>query len=151
MIIEACSVDRILSAPEFPGLVEEYARESANDGLPPPQVKIAMYRMYADAGILHVFTAQHGGEIVGFITVVATINPHYGVPLAVSESFFVSASHRKGGTWRKLLQAAEWRARLLGAAGLYVSAPVESALADVLPMVGYRATNIAYFKRLCDA
>lgn len=151
MKIEQRTVAAIIEAPEFPALIEEYARESANDGLPPPQARIAMYAACEAAGFLHVFTAEQAGTLVGFITVAAPMNLHYGVPLAVAESFFVSAAHRKGGTWLKLLQAAEQRARLVGSPGLYVSAPVKSALAEVLPMTGYRQTNAVFFKSLAHA
>ncbi len=149
--IEQRSVSFITGAPEFPALIAEYARESANSGLPPPEARIAIYLAYEAAGILHAFTAEQDGEIVGFIAITAPVNPHYGLPLAVSESFFVSAAHRKGGTWRKLLQAGEQRARLLGSPGLYVAAPAGSPLADALPMTGYRESNVVFFKGLHDA
>lgn len=148
--IEQRTVDGIVGAPEFPELIEEYARESAIDGMPPPQAKIEMYRTYETLGILHAFVAIDGGALVGFITVTAPILPHYSMPVAVAESFFVGALHRKGGAGLKLLEMAETRARLLGSPGLLVSAPMDGRLFEVLPRRGYRATSQIFFKRLYD-
>lgn len=151
MIVRQNSVEGIVSAPEFPELIDEYAREAANNELLPPQVKLEIYRAYENVGILHAFTAEQAGALIGFITLVVTTNPHYSIPVAVSESFFVTAPSRKSGAGLRLLEAAEGRARLLGSPGLYVSTPVDGQLETVLPRRGYRPSNTVYFKRLLHA
>lgn len=151
MIIRQCMIERILSGPEFPELIEEYARESAIDGMPAPKVKFDQYRTYEEMGVLHSFIAEQAGAMVGFITVIAPVLPHYSMPVAVAESFFVAAAHRKGGAGLKLLEMAEERARLLGSPGLLVCTPVEGRLSEVLPRRGYRPTNVVFFKRLLDS
>lgn len=149
--IQQRTVADIVDAPEFPALIEEYAAESAIPGLPPPRAKIETYRTYEAMGIFHAFTAEQAGALIGFITVVAPPMPHYSMPIAVSESFFVAAAHRKGGAGLRLLEMAEGRARMLGAPGLLVSAPFEGRLFEVLPRRGYVETSRIFFKRLYDA
>lgn len=129
-------------------MAAEYAAESAIDGLPPPAVKMETYRQLERARVLHAFSARLDGALVGFITVLAPILPHYGVPVAVSESFFVAKAHRRTGAGLKLLRAAENKARALGSPGLLVSAPFEGTLFKVLPRVGYGETNRVFFKKV---
>ena len=102
-------------------------------------------------GVIHAFAALKDGELVGFITVLATPLPHYGIPVAVSESFFVAAEHRKGGAGLRLLSAAEKKAKELGSPGLLVCAPFDGRLFEVLPRCGYRETNRVFFKGFFDA
>jgi GNAT superfamily N-acetyltransferase len=78
--------------------------------------------------------------------VLKPVIPHYGVAIAVTESFFVGKEYRKSGAGLKLLRAAEAHAE--GAPGLLVSAPVGGTLAEVLPHLGYRETNRVFFKEL---
>jgi GNAT superfamily N-acetyltransferase len=108
--IHKVGLSDLLDARDFPALIEEYARESALKDLPPPRVKIESYRAFEWSGALHVFVAAKGGQLVGFITVLAPVLPHYSVPIAVSESFFVAAAHRTGGFGLRLLAAAEEQA-----------------------------------------
>lgn len=144
------TVGEISAAPEFPALAAEYAAESAIDGLPPPAAKMATYRQLESAGALHAFAARLDEALVGFITVLAPVLPHYGVPVAVSESFFVARAHRGSGAGLRLLRAAEGKARALGSPGLLVSAPFEGTLFNVLPRVGYVETNRVFFKKVTD-
>jgi GNAT superfamily N-acetyltransferase len=72
--------------------------------------------------------------------------PHYSVRIAVGESFFVSAEHRKTGAGLKLLKAAEDYAKEINSSGLLISAPLGGNLAEILPHVGYVETNRVFFK-----
>lgn len=149
--IQRASVDAIMTAPEFPALIAEYARECSTAGLPTPNAKMATYRAIERTGTLHAFAAIESGSLVGFIVVLAPILPHYGVTVAVCESFFVAADHRRGGVGLKLLARAEALTREIGSPGLLVSAPVGSRLAELLPRCGYRETNRVFFKEVTDA
>lgn len=149
--VVASDVLSIMQAPEFPALIEEYAREAAVVGLPSPKAKIEHYQALEMSGAIHAFAAVKHGELVGFISVLAPVLPHYGVPVAVSESFFVAAAHRKGGAGLRLLAAAERKAKDLGSPGLLVCAPFEGRLFELLPRCGYRETNRVYFKGFFDA
>lgn len=138
----------LLDAREFPTLIEEYAHESAIEGFPPPAAKIESYRAFEFSGALHVFAASSGGALTGFISLLAPVLPHYGVPVAVSESFFVAQAHRKTGAGLKLLRAAEDEARAIGSPGLLVCAPFGGRLCEILPRRGYVETNRVFFKKV---
>ena len=123
LTVARSSIAAIAGAAEFAALAAEYAAEAAIDGLPPPAAKMETYRQLEAVGVLRAFSARLDGYLVGFITVLTPVLPHYGVPIAVSESFFVAATHRRTGAGLRLLQAAEDEARALGSPGLLVSAP----------------------------
>ena len=152
MKVERSSVAAIVGAPEFPALAAEYAAECAIAGLPPPTAKMKTYRQLEAAGMLQIFAAfDDAGGLIGLITVLAPVLPHYSVPVAVSESFFVARAHRRTGAGLALLRAAEDLARELGSPGLLVSAPFEGDLFRVLPRRGYAETNRVFFKKVSDA
>jgi GNAT superfamily N-acetyltransferase len=146
--IQDSTIAALEAADNLPALLAEYADEAAIDGLPAPASRIETYRHLEQVGALHTISAVRDGRLVGFITLVAPVMPHYSVPLAVSESFFVARADRCGGAGLKLLRAAEDKARALGSPGLLVSAPYRGDLFRVLPRVGYRETNRAFFKKV---
>lgn len=146
--VQKVGIADILGAREFPALMEEYAAESAVEGLPPPQAKMENYGPLEWTGGLHSFAAALGGRLIGFITVLAPRLPHYNTAIAVAESFFVAAAHRKGGAGLRLLAAAEEQARAVGSPVLVVCAPYEGRLFEVLPRRGYVETNRVFTKKL---
>lgn len=143
--IHRASVAEVMGAVEFPTLIEEYARESAIEGLPPPLAKLESYQSLEFTGAIHIFAAVQDGGLVGFITVAIPPSLHFSVPLAVTESFYVAPAHR-GQTGLRLLVAAERLAKERGSPGLLVSAPLKGRLCELLPKVGYRPTNVTFFK-----
>jgi GNAT superfamily N-acetyltransferase len=150
MNVQASSVSEIEAASNFDELLAEYANEATIARIPAPTPRMETYRHLESAGMLHVFSALSDGQLVGFITVLAPVLPHYGVAVAVSESFFVARAHRKTGAGLKLLSEAEAKAASLGSPGLLVSAPFGGDLFHVLPRVGYAETNRIFFKRVGD-
>jgi GNAT superfamily N-acetyltransferase len=146
--VQKVAIADILGAREFPALMDEYAAESSIEGLPPPQAKMENYGPLEWNGMLHSFAAALDGRMVGFITVLAPRLPHYNAVVAVAESFFVTAPHRKSGAGLRLLAAAEDQARDLGSPGLLVCTPIAGRLFEVLPRRGYAETNRVFFKRL---
>lgn len=148
VVIQAVPVAEIERAPNFPVLAAEYAAELLIDGMPPPSAKWAAYRQLEAQGLLHVLRATVGGTLVGFISVLASTLPRYGVPIACSESFFVTKTHRKTGAGLRLLRAAEDKAREAGSPLLLVSAPANGALAKVLPRAGYVETNRVFARKV---
>lgn len=143
--VRPCSVADVLGASTIGQIAEEYA-ESSIKGLPTPMAKMDMYQHLEASGALSVFGAFVDGALVGFISVLCTVMPHYSVSLAVCESFFVLKSFRKTGAGLRLLNLAEERARSIGAPGLLISAPYGGILAGVLPRVGYAPSNTVFFK-----
>lgn len=146
LVVAPCPVEEIMAAREFPALVEEYAAESAVAGLPPPDAKMDTYAHLEMVGLLHSFSAMVGSNLVGFIGILTPVLPHYGITFAVGESFFVASAHRKSGAGLRLLRAAESMAWDLGSPGLFMSAPVNGILAELLPKCGYAETNRTFLK-----
>lgn len=151
MNVQRSSIPELEASPMFADLLAEYAAESAIDGMPAPSARMDIYRHLETKGALHVISGTVEGELAGFITVLAPVMPHYGVPLATSESFFVTKRHRNSLGGLKLLTAAEDKARDLGSPGLLVSAPYGGKLFEVLPRCGYVETNRAFFKKVGNA
>lgn len=147
--VREVGVDDILGAPAFPALIEEYAAESKIDGMPHPRIKLETYRQYESSGMLHCFAADVDLDLVGFITVIAPVLPHYSVPVAVVESFFLAARYRASFLGLRLLATAEKRAAEVGSPGLLVCAPFGGKLFELLPKCGYVETNRVFFKPSC--
>lgn len=146
--ITPTTVAFILEAPEFPALLEEYAGESRNIGMPPPMPYLDRYPQLEAMGMLHPIAATLDDELIGFITVLVSVLPHYGFSVAVSESYFVAKAHRHTMAGLKLLVAAEEQTQARHSCGLYVSARIGSGLDKVLERAGYEGTNKVYYKRM---
>lgn len=142
------SLAEIEASPEIHALLDEYAAESANDEIGPACPQVEIYRAMEAAGLFRAFAARVDGQLVGFMFLLLPVLPHFGKLVGVSESYFVSAEHRKTGAGLQLLHAAEAVAREAGAAGMLVSAPTGGILERVMPGVGYRETNRVFFKGL---
>jgi len=152
LTVEPATITDLWASPGWDGLLEQYAAESAIDGMPHPTTKMEIYAAMEKAGILFTFDARVDGRLVGFIMVLAVNLPHYcHVTSAVTESFFVAPEDRGTGAGLRLLKAGEDKAREVGAPGLLVSAPYGGALAEVLPRRGYQETNRVFFKRVTHA
>lgn len=151
MIVARSSVAEIEAAPEFGALSAEYAAESQIEGMPSANPQWDAYRTLEGMGLLHVFSAVIEGELVGFISIIVSVLPRYGVPIVVSESYFVARKHRATLAGLKLLKVAEDEVRALGANVMLVSAPNDGTLAKLLPRLGYRPTSTIFFKRMADA
>ena len=147
--IARASVFDVMGAPEFPALIDEYGRECSIEGLPSPLAKLESYRAFDATGFLHVFAAVRERALVGFITVLAPPMPHYSAPVAVCESYFVTAGHR-GQIGLQLLLAAEKQALASKSTVLQICAPLGGRLCGLLecPKLGYRATNVIFTKEL---
>ena len=148
--IKKITVAELDGSPEFAGLQAEYIEEVKIDGMPPAKAQKTIYENLERAGVFNIFGAYLGDLLVGFVTVLVTVLPHFGVVMAVTESLFVGKDYRKTGAGLQLLKTAERHALVVGSPCLLVSAPVGGALADVLPYVGYTEKNRVFFRKLSD-
>ena len=146
LIVRHCTISEMEAAPNIMELLEEYAAESSISGLPHPSAKVDMYKHLEIMGEIYPIGAFLGDMLIGFITVLAPVLPHYSARVAVAESFFVSKEYRSSGAGLKLLHAAQNRTKEANACGLLVSAPLGGDLAEVLPHVGYTETNRVFFR-----
>lgn len=139
----------LIADADFTALRDEYAAECSLHGLPDPQEKLAMYQALDASGSFRAFGAYVDGCLVGFVTIIAPVLPHYGVAVAVAESLFVAFAHRKTGAGLALIRRAEDEARSMGSPAILFSSPSGGRLATLLPRIGYRETNRAYMKGFC--
>lgn len=146
--IRKVTIEQHFAEPNIAELWELYAEESKIKGLPPHNPQRQMYEAMENMGILHIWGAYDDGKLVGFVVLLVNIVPHYSVAMSTLESFFVHRYYRKGGTGSKLLQAAEAKAKELGAFCMLVSAPTGGRLEKAMPMFGYRHTNTTFMKEL---
>ncbi|WP_369952279.1 GNAT family N-acetyltransferase [Ralstonia syzygii] len=146
--VRPCTVADVESAPNMALLLAEYGAESAIPELGPVNPQFPLYKALEANGSVRMLGAFHDGELVGFMAVLVSVLPHFGVVVGTSESYFVASHDRKSGAGLDLLHAAEDMAREMGAIGFFVSTPVGSRLERVMPGVGYRDTNRVFFKAL---
>ena len=148
MIIRKVAVEDLQREPNLAALLSGYADEAKIADLPEHRPNWVSYANMERLGILHIFAAYAASELVGFISILSTVVPHYAERVASTESFYVHPDHRKGGTGRKLIAAAEECAKGTGAVALFVSAPHRGRLESVLPSFGFKRTNTVFFRSL---
>lgn len=147
--VRKATVQELAFAPNLQAMLDAYAEEAKNKDLPPHKPNLPLYEQMEKVGLLHVFAAYSDRHLVGFLMLLVTVMPHYSTLMASTESFFVDGDFRKGGTAKKLLEAAETFAKGEGIDAFFVSAPVNGRLAQALPMLGpYRETNRVFFRSL---
>lgn len=144
--IRPCTIAEIEQSPNITEMLSKYADESAIEGMPRPVAQMEMYKAMESSGGLYPIGAFSGDLLIGFITIISTVLPHYGARISITESYFVPEEYRNIGAGLKLLSAAEQYARDTDSAGLLISAPNNGALSKVLPKRGYRNTNSIFFK-----
>lgn len=146
LTLRLCTADDIISNPNFEALGKEYAAESANKRLPMPTPDLGMYQGLIQHKDLHVIGAFDDANLIGIMTILYAMLPHFGIPVAMSESFFVVKEARKHGVGQKLWDAGELYAESLGSPGFYMSAPFGSRLARGAQRKGYFPTNLTLYK-----
>ena len=147
LVLRPGSWHELEAHPDFPRLVEEYAAESAVDGMPVPQVDAVEYRAREATGAQATFLAFYGEQLIGFLIAFTQKLRHYGVQALVVDAFFVTPDLRSTGAGLRLLRAAEKLADAAHCCGTIAIAPLEGSLVEVLPRVGYAETNRVFFKK----
>lgn len=146
--IKACPLADIIGDAGFIDLHRDYAKECAIAGLPPPDEKLAAYGAIAQSSLFTVYGAFIEDRLIGFMAVLTPVIPHYGIAIAIAESLFVGAAFRSSRAGLALIRTAERHAQDAGSPGLLLSAPSGGRLARLLPLIGYRETNRAFFKEM---
>lgn len=146
IMVRRTTISEIESNENFSALFMEYADECAIHGLPAPTEKMAAYHLIEKSGIFQAYGAFLGDILIGFMAVLTPVVPHYGVGITVTESLFVGKEYRKMGAGLKLLKKAHNHASAAKSPGLFISAPTGGTLEKILPRLGFRETNKAFFK-----
>ena len=147
-ITKKCTIANLEAEPNFVDLVAEYAAECSIDGLPTPSGKLDLYKSIEGAGMMFAYSAHVESVLVGFAVVIVTVNPHYGITLATTETLFVKNEKRNTGAGLKLIKCAECCAVDHGSPGLFIIAPVGGILAEVLERRDYQETNRVFYRNL---
>lgn len=149
-VIRPITVAEAFDSPMFVALCDEYRDEALRN----PDLLGALpdregYARMIDAGLMRPLGVFIDDELVGLCAVLITPVLHFGGKvLASTETLFVASAHRAGGVGRMLIRAAETEAIDAGADGLYVTAPCGGRLENLLPLVGYKATNTVFYRGL---
>lgn len=152
VIVRKCTVAELMAEPNFSELLDRYADELTLDGLPRPCAKIEMYKQLEALGKIHFFAAYFDKLLIGIINVLMSENPHYGISIAVTESYFVLREHRKTGAGILLRREAELDAKRSGSPGIFISSPTGGSLALSLEANrDYKETGRTFFKRFENA
>ena len=145
--ITKTNASEILSS-EYFELIKEYSAESSINGMPSINAKLALYQQIEQSGTLCSYGAYLNSKLIGFVTILTTIVPHYGAKVSTIESIFVGKQHRKAGAGALLRRKAAEHAKNQGAIGILTCAPVGSDYAKLLSKAksGYRHTNEVFFR-----
>ena len=131
-LVKKCTIADLEAEPNFVELVAEYAAECSIEGLPEPRGKLDLYKSIEGAGMMYAYAAHVEGVLVGFAVVISTVNPHYGIVLATTETLFVTKEARRSHAGGLLLMCAKQCARDVGSPKLFIIAPVGSVLEAML-------------------
>lgn len=136
----------LMADADIDALIAEYAAEAKSAELPPAQPQWGQYAALEDAGLFVAITARRDGRLIGLVSVLDANLPHYGGPICVVESLFVSAAHRGTRAGRELIKAAQAIASSKRS-GLLITARAGTALETILPRLGYRHSNTVFVWR----
>ena len=146
--IRQISVDDFFDDPDTAQMLERYADECAIDELPRPIPHLGSYHALETTGAFHLFGAYIEQKIIGFMSVVMPIMPHYSIRIATMESCYVVPEARPNGTGLKLIKHVEQHVVDNGCAGILMTAPAGSRLEKLLSRINYRHSNTVFFKKL---
>jgi predicted acetyltransferase len=136
------------SDPKFRPLLAEYGEEVAKTGGLKPCADIDMYYKIERSGSFHVWSARLDNTMIGFISVIVNIFPHYSLLLSSTESYFVGAQYRYTGAGNKLKAVAEDFLEKMDAEGIIITAPKDGPLIKVLANSDeYKEMGKVFFKR----
>lgn len=146
--IRPCTVAEVFDNPSATALLNEYAREAAMPGLGVHDPQVEQYKQLEAAGVLHTLCAFVDGEMVGLVTLLVNMSPHWGRLMASTESFFVRDKARSTGAGLALLEAAEARCIELGVHNLFIIAGMNARLMKILPYRGFAECHRVFHKPL---
>lgn len=145
VVLRKTRAEEILNS-KYAGLIEEYAKESSVKGMPSIFPQLSMYRQLEQNGTFYCIGAYLEDTLIGFVSILTTIVPHYGARVSTIESIFVGKKYRKTGAGTLLRLAAERYAKSQGSLGVLTCAPLHSKYSKLLPKSGYAHTNEVFFK-----
>ena len=130
-------------------MLAEYAAECSTAELGEINPQPDIYRELERLGMVQMFAAVRDGKMIGFVSMLITILPHYGQKTATIESLFVASTERKTGIGSTIMETAERYARESGCKAIFFSAPFGGKLDTLMKRRDkYRMTNTIWCRRL---
>jgi hypothetical protein len=139
----------LLDDPSSDELFAEYAKECSLPEIGVYSPQRDLYAKMEASGGLECFGVYDSGALVGFISLLVYVLPHYGKPIATTESIFLARSHRLGRAGRDMLDFIEARARDKECVAVLYTAPNASRFSLLLSMrEEYRHSNNVFVRSL---
>ncbi len=129
-------------------LFDEYGLETKSDLVPMVNPDKEKYLKLEEARVLECIGLFNGTEMVGFAVMYISPMLHYSEVAATMESVFIAKEHRGMNSSKRLFEFVEEVAIDRGCSNLFISAPIDGALAKVSKSLGFTATNITFSKEL---
>ena len=108
-----------------------------------------LYKRMEAEGRAFALGAFQGSAMVGYVVMFLMRHVHYKeMTIAMNDVLFVRKTHRKGRTGLRLIQEAEEVARRKGAQLVTWHAKPDTALADLLPKLGYGVQDIVFSREV---
>lgn len=130
-------------------LQEQYAAECSLPELGECEPQRDLYAAMEASGGLQCFGVYEDDSLVGFVTALIYVLPHYGRKIATTESIFLAKSHRTGHAGLGMLRFVEEHAKKNGCTAVLYTAPEGSRFSSLLEIrPDYRHSNNVFVKAL---
>lgn len=147
MLIFPVTYRQLLDDPACDALLEEYAEECSLPEIGKFSPQRDLYAAMEASGGLQCFGIYQDTVLVGFISLLIYVLPHYGKKIATTESIFLSREHRKMGL--EMLRFIEAYAEEKGCRAVLYTAPAGSRFSTLLSIRGqYRHSNNVFVRSL---
>lgn len=147
MKIEPIPIKKLFEHPQFDEVVADYCNESGNPDLGSAMPTLEWYQRMEDAGLFQCCAAFDADRLVGIVTVVVTLYPHFGKLVGSVESIWLHKDYRKGVAGLRLINEAKRVAKDMGAVGVYFGARDGSRLARLYERI-FTPMNRLYWTKL---
>lgn len=132
MVIFPVTYKQLLDDPQCDVLLAEYADECSLPELGMFSPQRDLYERMEAFGSLECFGVHEGAALVGFISLITYVLPHYGKLITTTESIFLSKRYPSGRSGLKMLNFIEDFARAKGSISVLYTAPVGSRFSALL-------------------
>jgi GNAT superfamily N-acetyltransferase len=139
----------ILDSPEAADLLKEYGEECSIPEIGSICPQRDLYARMESTGLMGSFGMYLDDVLIGFVTLLFFVLPHYGKKVANVESLFLARAHRRGRLGYELLVKAESVAREAGCSVVLYNARAGSKFERLLTTSSrYERTNSVFLRDL---
>lgn len=138
--------------PEMEPILVKHWREIAlgHDKVP-LDIARDRYQQLCDCGSLHVVTARHNGEMIGYHVAIVSGHLHYlGTLHGITDVYFILPEYRLGFTGIRMFRFVIAEMKKLGVKKLITGTKLHLDIGSVLKRLGFGATEVVYTKYIGD-